>query len=218
MLGAAAGFDFFTSPIRAMARFKDLLKGEIASAIMPDRQFPGPRPIRRSSCAGDRPGRAAARFFPLCRRWRKPDIRRLRTSHGIGFFVPVKTPAHDRRQAQQPLSRRPCAPTRSRPAWQSGRRARRDRHGRFRSADRIRIRPVEGDRAGNGVRPDRLNGRWQSAFICGGNMSRPGIRPRSRAVASHHCGDLCGGEAQSRRGPRRRGEIGGRTRPAGVRR
>ncbi len=91
--GARRASSFFTCPYQGNGSIQDLLKGEIASTVMP---------ISSSLASSDPeiyarwrpPDPAAARFFPLCQRWRKPDIPRLKTSHGMGFFVPAKTPAN----------------------------------------------------------------------------------------------------------------------------
>ncbi|BBB99859.1 hypothetical protein BE61_53090 [Bradyrhizobium elkanii USDA 61] len=53
MLGRTAGFDYLHVPYQGRGAVQDLLKGEIASAVMPDRQPAGPGPVRTASRSGD---------------------------------------------------------------------------------------------------------------------------------------------------------------------
>ncbi len=110
MLGRTAGFEFLHVPYQGNGSIQDLLKGEIASTVMP---------IGSSSASSDPeiyarwrpPDHAAARFFPLCQRWRKPDIRRLRTSHGMGFSFRRRRQRISSKRSMLP-SKPPYAPTR----------------------------------------------------------------------------------------------------------
>ncbi len=110
MLGRTAGFEFLHVPYQGNGSIQDLLKGEIASTVMP---------IGSSSASSDPeiyarwrpPDHAAACFFPLCQRWRKPDIRRLRISHGMGFSFRRRRQRISSKSSMLP-SKPPYAPTR----------------------------------------------------------------------------------------------------------
>jgi tripartite-type tricarboxylate transporter receptor subunit TctC len=92
MLGRNAGFEFLHVPYQGTAAIQDLLKGEIASAIMPissslglvqsgDLRALATTGPRRSSFLPDVPTMAEAGYPSL------EDLTRY------GFFVPARTPA-----------------------------------------------------------------------------------------------------------------------------
>jgi tripartite-type tricarboxylate transporter receptor subunit TctC len=77
MLGRAAGFEYLHVPYQGRGAIQDLLKGEIASAILPiGSSVPLFNP--ESYARWRPPVRAAAHCFPMCRQWRRPAIPRLK--------------------------------------------------------------------------------------------------------------------------------------------
>jgi len=100
MLGRTAGFEFLHVPYQGNGSIQDLLKGEIASAVMPIGSSLGLTSNPEMSVPWRPPVRAAAGLFQMCRRWRNPVIPRLRISHGMRFLCSGEDASGHRRAAQ----------------------------------------------------------------------------------------------------------------------
>ena len=111
MLGHAAGFDFLHVPYQGNGSISGSCERRDRISHYANRQLPGACPIRRSSCAGDHRTASQPVSSRRSRQWRKPDIRSLRTSHGMGFLFQRKRRPRSS-ISSTPRSRRPCAPTR----------------------------------------------------------------------------------------------------------
>lgn len=155
MLGRTAGFDYLHIPYQGNGAIQDLLKGEIASAIMPVGSSLGlvqSGDIRALATTGPAPQ-------PIRSRGTDGEGSRLSSARGphMVWVLPSREDAGQRRRKAQYCH--PGDATHRRGEVRHGKiggRARRDRHGRLCPADRIRIRPVESDRTGNRLRPNRL--------------------------------------------------------------
>jgi tripartite-type tricarboxylate transporter receptor subunit TctC len=93
MLGRTAGFDFLHVPYQGNGSIQDLLKGEIASAIMPISSSLGlvqSGDLRALATTGPR----RSLFLPAVPTVAEAGYPSLEDLTWYGFFVPVKTPVN----------------------------------------------------------------------------------------------------------------------------